>query len=313
MEIGDGRLITSPEIIKNGGAANQEYVEYIYRVERTRVLAAGGTLATEVEHSPLEGNNRSFEIDRLINEHFWTCTPDGIGTDGQPDGREKPYGHDNIHIVLPDAGNADTHKRYNVSQGLLIVVQRAMAAGVMIELYRQMSKISLFCVVNNSLPKIKQYLYENIDRFHTVEESVALAERYVVGHSGGGAISKFSNSAFAQHLNHHNFNNTEQTLSLEMADQTQEDLNYQYGDNQYDWQINAIGRNFRRGGRRNTRPWGRGGGFGGGNISRLPFSVNPESSNRLARNNESNDYAAQKVQGLCFRCGSSAHVVKQCP
>ena len=88
MEIGADRLTMSPEIIKNGGAANQEYVEYTYRVGQTRVLGVGNTFATEAEHSPLEGNNRSFEIDRLINEHFWTCTPDGIGTDGQPDGRE---------------------------------------------------------------------------------------------------------------------------------------------------------------------------------------------------------------------------------
>ena len=187
-----------------------------------------------------------------------------------------------------------------------------MSAGVMIELYRQMSDISLFFFLNNSLPKIKQYLYENIDPFHSVEEAVALAERYEVGHSDG-AISKFSISAFAQHLNHHNYSNTEQTLSSEMADETQEELNYQYGDNQYDGLINAVGGNVLRGGRRNTWPWGRGGGLGGGNISRLPFSVNSESSNRLARNNESNDYAAQKAQGLCFCCGSSAHVVKQCP
>ena len=70
------------------------------------------------------------------------------------------------------------------------MVQRAMAAGVMIELYRQMQEVSLFCFVNNALPRIKAHLYENIDRFLTVEEAVALAERYKVGRSGG-VISKF--------------------------------------------------------------------------------------------------------------------------
>ena len=62
--------------------------------------------------------------------------------------------------------------------------------------------------------KLKQYFDENTDRFHTVEEAVALAERYESGHSGG-SMSKFSISAFTQHLNHHNHNTTEQALSSE--------------------------------------------------------------------------------------------------
>ena len=111
-----------------------------------------------------------------------------------------------MHFLIPRApaqapAQAIVHPRHNVAQGLLRVVQRTMAAGVMIELYRQMAEVSLFCFVNNALPKLKQHLYENMDRFYTVEEVVALAERYETGHSGG-SISKFSIAALNRHLNY---------------------------------------------------------------------------------------------------------------
>ena len=87
-----------------------------------------------------------------------------------------------MHVAVPTTNQ--THPTHNISQGLLRVVLRTMAAGVMIELYRQMQEESLYCFANNSLPKIRQHLYENVDRFHTVLEAVALAERFEVGHSG---------------------------------------------------------------------------------------------------------------------------------
>ena len=106
----------------------------------------------------------------------------------------------------------------------------------------------------------------------------------------------------------------ETELASEMAEQTQAELNHYYGDTGYDGQINAVNRHFQRGGRRGTRPWGRGGGFGGsGGVPRVPFIGNPEGTHRLTRNNDGNDYAAQKAQGMCFRCGSGAHIVKHCP
>ena len=189
-----------------------------------------------------------------------------------------------------------------------------MAAGVMIELYRQMQEVSLFCFVNNALPRIKAHLYENIDRFHTVEEAVALAERFEVGRSGG-VISKFSISAFQEHMNptynDYNNTNTSNNISSQLADQTQEELDHQYADHSYDGQINALNRNPRRGGRRNTRPWGRGRGSNGGGF-RIPIASNPIGGPGLGNNYYANDPTTTKKNLLCYRCGSAAHVVKDC-
>ena len=121
-------------------------------------------------------------MDKIANELFWTSAPDGKKADGTDDTRGKPALFEKLHVVKPNGqGGPVTH---NVAQGLLRVVQRAMAAGIMIELYRQMQEVSLFCFVNNALPRVKSHLYENIDRFHTVEEAIALAERFEVGRSG---------------------------------------------------------------------------------------------------------------------------------
>ena len=69
-------------------------------------------------------------------------------------------------------------KRSNVSKGLLRVVQRAMAAGVMIEMFRSVQEIALYCFVNNSLPRIRQHLYENLDRISSMEDALPIAERF---------------------------------------------------------------------------------------------------------------------------------------
>ena len=210
----------------------------------------------------------------------------------------------------------DEAKTYNVSQGLLRVVQRAMAAGVMIELYRQMQEVSLFCFVNNALPRIKAHLYENLDRFHTVEEAIALAERYEIGR-GGGIISKFSINAFQEHMSgsskqdYNNTNNTNpESMSSQVAAETQEDLEHQYGEQPYDCQINAINRSLRRGGRRNTWPWGRGRGnsSGGG----LPFAANPIPGGGLGHYHNANDSTTAKKGLLCYHCGSASHIVTDC-
>ena len=251
-------------------------------------------------------------MDRIANELFWTSAPDGKRADGSADNRQKPALFDALHVVKPDGTNNPV--TYNVAQGLLKIVQRAMAAGVMIELYRQMQEVSLFCFVNNALPRIKAHLYENIDRFYTVEEAVALAERFEVGRSGG-AISKFSINSFHDHMNNtqseYNTVNTENNVSSELAAQTQEELDHHYHDQPYDGQINAIGRGFRRGGRRGTRSWSRGRGNSGGNF-RFPTTANPIGGPGLGNYYQANDPAASKKNLLCYRCGSASHVVKDC-
>ena len=54
----------------------------------------------------------------------------------------------------------------------------------MVELYPTMQEVSLYYYVKNSTPRIKQHLRENIDRFQTLDEMVALAERFETGHKG---------------------------------------------------------------------------------------------------------------------------------
>ena len=317
MTLGDApHPIEGPEEISNK-SKDDVYEEYIYRIARTRSTTepTKATFDEETMRSPLKDKNgRSFYLDRLANEHFWTSTPDGIRPDGSADSRKKPKGFENTHVIKPDATNSP--KTHNVSQGLLRVVQRAMAAGVMIELYRQMQEVSLFCFVNNALPRIKAHLYENMDRFHSVEEAMALAERFEMGRSGG-VISKFNISAFQEHMgyttNDYNSNNNNNTdISSHLADQTQEELDHQYGDQSYDGQINAIGRSFRRGGRRNTGSWSRGRGFGGSSGGFRPFVGNIERGKGLGNYHNANEAAATKKQLLCYRCGSSNHIVKDC-
>ena len=59
---------------------------------------------------------------------------------------------------------------------------------------------------------------------------MALAERFEVGRSGG-VISKFSISAFQEHMNptynDYNNTNTSNNISSQLADQTQEELDHQ--------------------------------------------------------------------------------------
>ena len=178
-----------------------------------------------------------------------------------------------------------------------------------------MQEVSLFCFVDNALLRIKAHLYENIDRFHTVEEAIALAERYEVGRSGG-VISKFSINAFQEHMNptqnDYNNTNTDDNISSQLVEQTQDELDHQYGDQSYDGQINAINRNPRRGGRRNTRPWGRGRGNSGGGSFRVPVAPNPVGGAGLGNYYNANDPTTTKKNLLCYRCGSAAHVVKDC-
>ena len=317
MALGDApHPLDGPEVISNK-SKDDVYEEFIYRIARTRSTAepTKATFDAENMRSPLKEKGRSFFLDRLANEHFWTSTPDGTRPNGSADGRKKPKGHEYTHVIKPDDTNpAKTH---NVSQGLLRVVQRAMAAGVMIELYCQMQEVSLFCFVNNALPRIKAHLYENMDRFHTVEEAVSLAERFEIGRSGG-VISKFSISAFQEHMGYttndynsnNNNNNTE--VSSHLAEQTQEELDQQYGGQSYDGQINAISRGFRRGGRRNTGPWSRGRGFSGSGGGFRPFIGNIERGKGLGNYHNANETAAAKKKLLCYRCGSSSHIVKDC-
>lgn len=315
MSMGPGQTLTGPEIFTNG--QHTKYQEFLYRIGRTRSNTAEPGFDNETDRAPLLGSGRSFTIYKIINEHFWMSTADNMGPDGNPDNRPKPSGHLNLHVVRQNNSNVDTHKTHNVSQGLLRVLQRVMAAGVMSELYRQMQEVSLFCFVNNALPRIEAHLYENIDRFHTVEEVVALAERFEVGRNGG-AIAKFSISAFQDHMNYNILNDYEgnnhqdRSLSAQMAEHTQDKLNHHYGDQGYDGQTNAINRNCRRGGRRNTRPWGRGRGSNGGGGLRFPVPTNPTRAGGLGHYNDANDPAAAKQNLLCYRCGSSIHIVKDC-
>lgn len=137
MTIGAGQDITGVEQYQNGEATSP-YEEYIYRIARTRSVMAAAAHPTETDRSPLKGKGRSFVMDRIANEHFWTSTPDGYRADGTVDNRKKPALCDAVHVIKPNA--TDNPKTHNVSQGLLRVVQRAMAAGVMIELYRQMQE-----------------------------------------------------------------------------------------------------------------------------------------------------------------------------
>ena len=112
MSIGPNKSIEGTEYCQNG-AANKPYEEFIYRIGRTRSDTADSGFDEETARSPLDGNERAFFIDKVINEHFWTSTPDDTKPDGTADTRKKPPGFTNLHVPEPNA--TDNPKTYNVS------------------------------------------------------------------------------------------------------------------------------------------------------------------------------------------------------
>lgn len=125
-----------------------------------------------------------------------------------------------------------------------------MAAGVMIELYRQMAEISLYTFINNSLPKVRQHLYESLEQIHTLEMATQIAKRFEASRKGGD-ITKFSLHALERHLGLIGEGEDEAAVADEAMSQMQEDLDYQQNDGGYDDQFNAITRNRFRGITRN--------------------------------------------------------------
>ena len=328
--------IPGPEEHPKG--ASGQYQEFVYRIGRTRAAyKTGDNLGTnrkefveaagypkkpdeEMHLSPLGGMGRSFAAEKDINLKLWTSMPHGNDVHGEVEARDAANPDPRLrymHIVR----STDKHKEireHNVSQGLLRVIQRSMAAGVMIELYRQMAEISLYTFINNSLPRIRQHLYESLENIHTLEQATQIAERYETSRKGG-EITKFSLHALERHLGLIGEGEDEAAVADEAMSQMQEDLEYQHQDNGYDGQLNAVNRNRFRGISRNGRSMFPGGsarirGRGGSNERHVSFvrSANlappGQSTGYQAKYNKTNEGTPR-----CWRCQSADHLIGQCP
>lgn len=66
----------------------------------------------------------------------------------------------------------------NAGIGLLRLIQRGMALGIVIEMYYRGITMILHAFVTNALPEIHQFLMENIHLIYTLEDAVSMAERF---------------------------------------------------------------------------------------------------------------------------------------
>lgn len=175
-----GEILQGPEVhpVKSAGVVNKEFVYRIggtlgaYREEDNSAANPKNTgfptgPANEKHMSPLEDMGRSFAVEKDINFKLVTSMPDGNDVHGKVEKTNASDTDPRLRkiLILRTTNNPNAVRDHNVAQGLLRVIQRAMAAGVMIELYRQMAEISLYTFINNSLPKVRQHLYESLEKY----------------------------------------------------------------------------------------------------------------------------------------------------